>query len=138
MHKFYVRIMMCNNVLYDTGDKYLLRKIKKKMAGHSLRMALGHFCESHYQPNSFCSCVSYQRHLLNMPFLRLVSMWLSCKESTCQCRRCGFDPQVKKILWRRKWQPYPVFLPKKSHGQRNLAGCNPWGVKELDMTQQLN
>ena len=31
----------------------------------------------------------------------------------------------------------PVFLPGESHGQRNLAGYNPWGRKELDMTEQL-
>ena len=35
--------------------------------------------------------------------------------------------------WRRKWQPTPVFLPGKSHGQRSLAGYSPWGSKELDM-----
>ena len=29
--------------------------------------------------------------------------------------------------WRRKWQPTPVFLPRKPHGQRNLAGYSPWG-----------
>ena len=28
--------------------------------------------------------------------------------------------------WRRKWQPTPVFLPRESHGQRNLAGYSPW------------
>jgi len=32
---------------------------------------------------------------------------------------------VGKIPWRRKWQPTPVFLPRKSHGQRNLAGYSP-------------
>ena len=32
-----------------------------------------------------------------------------------------FDPSVGKILWRRAWQPTPVFLPGKSHGQRSLA-----------------
>ena len=36
--------------------------------------------------------------------------------------------------WRRKWQPSPVFLPGKSHGERSLAGYSPWGHKELDMT----
>ena len=36
---------------------------------------------------------------------------------------------VGKILWRRKWQPTPVFLPGKSHGQRSLADCSPWGRK---------
>ena len=35
--------------------------------------------------------------------------------------------------WRRKWQPTPVFLPRELHGQRSLAGCSPWGHKELDM-----
>ena len=33
-----------------------------------------------------------------------------------------FNPWVGKILWRRKWQPTPVFLPRESHGQRSLAG----------------
>ena len=38
---------------------------------------------------------------------------------------------------RRKWQPTPVFLPGKSHGQRSLAGYSPWGCKESDMTDRL-
>ena len=46
----------------------------------------------------------------------------------------GFDPWVGKILWREKWQAAPVFLPEKSHGQRNLAGYGLWGRKELDTT----
>ena len=33
----------------------------------------------------------------------------------------GFDPWVGKIPWRRKWQPDPVFLPGKFHGQRSLV-----------------
>ena len=40
--------------------------------------------------------------------------------------------------WRRKWQPTPVFLPEKSHGQRRLVGYVPWSHKELDMTEHLN
>ena len=36
-------------------------------------------------------------------------------------------PWVRKILWRRKWQPTLVSLPGKSHGQRSLAGHSPWG-----------
>ena len=56
------------------------------------------------------------------------------KEPTCQCRRrkrCGFDPWVGKILWRRAWQPTPVFLPGESHGQRSLAG---WSMGSQDWT----
>ena len=37
--------------------------------------------------------------------------------------------QFRKILWRRKWQPTPVLLPAKSHGQRSLVDYNPWGHK---------
>ena len=40
--------------------------------------------------------------------------------------------------WRRKWQPTPVSLPGKSHGQRSLVGCSPWGRKESGMTERLN
>ena len=36
-----------------------------------------------------------------------------------------------------KWQPTPVFLPGKSHGQESLAGYSPWGHKELYMTERL-
>ena len=51
----------------------------------------------------------------------------SGKESACQCRRCrrhGFDPWVRKIPWKRKRHPTPVFLPGESHRQRSLAGCS--------------
>ena len=54
----------------------------------------------------------------------------SSKEPACPCRRHkrrGFDPWVRKIPWRRAWQPTPVFLPGESHGQRSLAGYSPWG-----------
>jgi len=48
--------------------------------------------------------------------------WLSGKESTCQCWRPRFDPWLGKISWRRKWQPpTPVFLPRKSPGQRSVV-----------------
>ena len=60
------------------------------------------------------------------------------KEPVCQCRklkRHGSNPWVGKIPWRRKWQPIPGFLLRESHGQRSLVGYNPWGHKELDMTE---
>ena len=34
-------------------------------------------------------------------------------------------------IWRRKWQPVPVFLPRKAHGQRRLVGYSPWGHKRV-------
>ena len=41
-------------------------------------------------------------------------------------------------VWRRKWQTTPVLLPGKSHGQRSLVGCSPWGHKESDTTEWLS
>ena len=55
------------------------------------------------------------------------------KESTFQCRKHGFDPWVRKIPWRRKWQPTPVFLPGESHGQE-LSRLQSTGSQELDTT----
>ena len=63
------------------------------------------------------------------------------KEPACQCRRCerpGYNLWVGKIPWSRKWQPIPVFLPEKSHGQRSLVGYSPWGHEELDKTERLS
>ena len=64
--------------------------------------------------------------------------WLRGKESTRQCKRCRFNPWVGKNLWRRKWQPTPVFLLREFHGQRSLVGYRPWGRKESDTTEQLS
>ena len=64
----------------------------------------------------------------------------SGKESTCQCRRsksCRFSPWVRKSPWNRKWQPTPVFLLRKFHGQRSLVGYSPWGRKESDTTGHI-
>ena len=41
-------------------------------------------------------------------------------------RDSRFDPWVRKISWSRKWQPTPVFLSEKFHGQRSLVGYSPW------------
>ena len=50
-------------------------------------------------------------------------------------RRPGLDPWVRKIPWRREWQPNPVFLHGQFHGQSRLAGYCPWGHKELGTTE---
>ena len=55
-----------------------------------------------------------------------------------QCRRCRLDPWVWKICWRENWQSTPVFSPGKSHGQRSLVGCSPWGYKGSDTAWQLS
>ena len=63
------------------------------------------------------------------------------KESYCQSKRhkkCKFSPWVGKIQYSRKWQPTPVLLPGKFHGQRSLTVYSPQGYKELGMTEWLS
>ena len=76
-----------------------------------------------WNEGQFISCshvsLTHSRHSAGLP------RWLSGKEPTCQCRRHKrhmFDPGVRKISWRRKWQPTLVFFLRESHSQRSLAG----------------
>ena len=71
---------------------------------------------------------------LLFPFIGLLSYiwgfpWWPGGQRVClQCRRhrrYGFNPWVRNILWRRKWQPIPVFLQEKSHGQSSRRGYSP-------------
>ena len=52
-----------------------------------------------------------------------------------KCRRPKFHSWVRKIPWRRGWQPTPVFFPGDSRGQRSLVGYSPWGCKQSDTTE---
>ena len=64
--------------------------------------------------------------------------WHSSKDSACQCKKCRrprFDPWARKIPWRGKGQPIPVFLPEEFHGQKSLMGCSPQGHKGSDTTE---
>ena len=71
-------------------------------------------------------------------FLASCPWWLRRLKVCLQCQRPEFDPWVRKIPWRRKWQPTPVFLPGKSHGWRSLVGYSPWGYYESDTTERLH
>ena len=64
--------------------------------------------------------------------------WFRGQSLYLQCRRPGFHLWVKKIPWRRNWQPTSVFLPGESHGQRSLVGYSPRGRKESDMIERLH
>ena len=91
-----------------------------------------------------CSKGSQVPHLSHHAFvweweilLRFWRFLLQLSRFCLQCRRLRFNPWVRKIPWRRKWQPTSPFLPGESHGQRSLRGYSPWGHKESDTTQWL-
>ena len=39
-------------------------------------------------------------------------------------------PLLTFMLWRKKWQPAPVFLPGESQGWGSLVGCRLWGLAQ--------
>ena len=61
-------------------------------------------------------------------------------ESTCQCRRGVFNPELENAL-KEEMATHSSFLACRNtnpHGQRSLASCSPWGCKESDMAEQLS
>ena len=75
---------------------------------------------------------------MNNKFVVRLSRWHSGKESACNAGDAGGVSSIHagKIPWRRKWQPTPVFLPAKFHGQRSLKAHSAGSLKESDMTKQ--
>ena len=72
-------------------------------------------------------------HLYGVSQVGLVAKNLPANVS--DIKRCRFNPKVRKIPWRRAWQPTPVFSPGESHEHRCLAGYSPKALKELDRTK---
>ena len=74
--------------------------------------------------------------------VRLFAWTAACqafgKVSACNRGDPGFDSWVRKIPWRRKWQPTLVLLPGEFHGLRSLVGYSPWSCKESDTTERLH
>ena len=91
-------------------------------------------------PSSLCSWWrgwTWGTRLIPRLLLVIWSLVAQMVRICLQCRRPGFHPWVRKIPWRREWQPTPVLLPGQSHGQRSLVGYSPWGLKESNTTEWL-
>ena len=129
--------------LHEVHGKSLFALVKREgLQGLSVVVKL---CENHTvvasdQRTRRVAIILWWRQSGKMAFFHVLPRHLGFpggsdgKESAWQCRRCRFNPWVGKISWRWKWQPTPVLLPGKSHGQRSLTGYGPWGCKESDTT----
>ena len=128
--------------------EFLVHKVKKDILLFYLKVwsslnggkrGMGHLGQgSMSQSHSACLCISlYYLDQVCTLFLGFPGGSV-VKESAYQCRNCrrhGFDPWVRKVLWSRTYQPTSVFLPEKFHEQRSLTSYSPWDCKESDMTE---
>ena len=99
-------------------------------------------CTGHHQWKWGSSlCPSFSPHTSQLFLEELPCSWgasfMAQMGKNLQQSRWGFNPWVRKIPWRRDWQPTPVFWSEEFQGQRSLAGYSPWGHKEVDTTEQL-
>ena len=69
-------------------------------------------------------------YMSGFPSISAIRIYLQCRRCLL-CGRRGFNPWVRKIHWRRKWQSMPEFFPGKFHRQRSLAGFSPWSCKRV-------
>ena len=87
---------------------------------------------------SWCLTLLLNEFSLTYPIFLVARGKESAHQCRIWCRIHGLDSWVRKIPWRRKWQPTPAFVPGKSHGRRSLVGYRPWGHEELGTTWWLN
>ena len=110
---------------YNVGDPGSIpglgRSLEKGMATHSSILALPPLKKG-AQRNIFLGASLVAQRVKHLPVMQKT-----------QVQSLG-----REDLWRRKWQPTPVFLPGESHGQRSLVGYSPWGRKESDTTERLH
>ena len=124
-------LLSCLTLIISSNTLFLIRTYSEVLGGHRFGGML-------FNPLRSQESIFVPLKMISS-LLRIPLPWWPDGKSVClQCGRPGFDPWFGKIPWRRKWQPTPVFLPGKSHGQRSLTGYSPWGRKELDMTEQLH
>ena len=83
-----------------------------------------------YKNTNHLDLIIFVEHCIPRP-----PRWLGRERICLQCRRhrrCRFDLWVRKIPWRRKWQPTPVFLPEKIPWTEELGGLQSTGSQSIE------
>ena len=113
----------CDPIDYSTPGFPVLYHLQELAQTHV------HWVSDAMQPSHPLSSPSTPAFSLSSIRVRL-PWWPRWWRICLPCRRPQFNSWVRKIPWRRTWQPTPVFLPGKSHGQRNLEGFSTWGSQK--------
>ena len=110
---------------------------RSKLGKEYIKAAYRHPVYLTYMQNTSCEMLGWKKHKMESRLQREISVTSDTQMTppSCQCRRLGFDPWVKKIPWRREWLPTPVFLLGELNEQSSLVGYSLWGLKETDMTE---
>ena len=96
---------------------------------HALQASAGHllFCDIHPPFPILKSC-------FNFSHLKREKVFIKRRIQKCSLDERVIKHQIRRLLLlgkgcgrRRRWHSTPVLLPGKSHGQRSLVGCSPWG-----------
>ena len=102
--------------------------MSKKIQQEAKRQSLsrGFWC----RPQTYLFSITYHRAFLRSNSYQVIdaSLVALIVKNLPSVQDTGFDPWVRKISWRKKWQPTPVFLPGEFHGQGNLVGYIVHGV----------
>ena len=140
-------VFLCNFIIMKYNIKNILSDIMNCIPWNDY-LTISQQFGSYLSEKIFANSLVYALWKLSpCTYAYVLPKWLSDKEPACQCRiscrRCGFDPHVGKIPWRRKWQPTLVFLPGESYGQRipwtrSLVGYGPWGPKGVGHNWMTN
>ena len=118
--------MEVRDIVQETGIKTISKKKKCKKAKWLSEEALQIAVKRREVKNK----AEKERYIsLNAEFQRIARRDKKAFLSD-QCKKIEENNKIEKTrdcFWRRQWHPTPVLLPGKSHGQRSLVGCSPWG-----------
>ena len=133
-------LLHCQQILYHLNYQGSISLLKLDC---STLNVVGRFKPPLNSSNFWCSCFQLKqdlsRHIFSGGSDGKQSIWfLRVDRTILRMQVTQFYHWIRKIPWRRKWQPTLVFLPGKSHGQRSLLGYYPWSCKESDTTEWLS
>ena len=101
-------------------------------------LCFSRYCTVRLRVFTFCACFyvcllvwKYYKPITVQYYIAGASLVAQWKRIHLPSRKHGFNRWVRKIPWRRKWQPTSVLLPGKSHGQRSLAGYSLWSCTRV-------